>query len=358
MHKVKVLHTDNSLDYTGGFKALFEYIVSEKDKIESVVVLPKGSKCISALQKAGIIYYEVPFLEVRKSFSSFISYVPFLLLNAWRIKKIASDEKVTVLHSNDLYNLTLYIVKYFYRYNLPLVTHLRLMPSSYPSFFYNAWKAIHLKYADELVAVSYAVKKAYGNAAKIHVIYDIIEKDELYAPYQVDDTQNRKVFKFLYLANYTKGKGQDYAIEAFEILASTRRDITLTFAGGLLGKEKNREFKSELMHMARVAGLEQNIIFEDFAADVELKMKQYDCVLNFSPSFSRKETQRMVINKNNPYLSPRESGFYCMPSAMFNNHPQPFLEKEGRKCRSSYNHYIPLTPYLFYFIFKICLEIA
>ena len=287
MVKVKVLHIDNSIDYTGGFKALLDYIVSEKDKVTSVVILPKGSQCIIHLENEKIPYYEIPFVEIQKNVWALLTYLPCLFLNAWKVKKIAVKERIDVLHSNDMYNLCFYLVKYFYRYKRPLVTHLRLMPSAYPAFIYNTWKKIHLRYSDELIAVSYAVKRGYGNLPRIHVIYDISEVKEEHAPYKVDyDSSLQRPFRFLYLANFTRGKGQELAIEAFKILNVKNPNSTLTFAGGLLGKEKNKKFKEELIHTSNQYGLSNKILFEDFVEDPEFKMKQYDAILNFSFSES------------------------------------------------------------------------
>jgi L-malate glycosyltransferase len=287
MLKVKVLHIDNSIDYTGGFKALLDYIVSEKDKVTSVVILPKGSKCIIYLEKERIQYYEIPFVEIQKNVWALFIYLPRLFLNAWKIKKIAVKEGIDVMHSNDMYNLCFYLVKYFYNYKRPLLTHLRLMPSAFPAFIYNGWKKIHLRYSDELVAVSYAIKKGYDNSPRIHVVYDVADLIERHAQYKVEyNSALQRPFRFLYLANFTRGKGQELAIEAFRIFALENSDSTLTFAGGLLGKEKNKKFKEELIHTSNQYGLKNKIVFEDFVEDSEFKMKQYDCILNFSSSES------------------------------------------------------------------------
>lgn len=314
------------MDYTGGFKALFEYIMSERDKVESIVVLPKGSQCIAYLKKEKISYYEVPFQELRKSLWSFISYLPCLLINAWKIKKIAVKESVDVLHSNDLYNLSLYVVKYIFKYKAPLVTHLRLMPASYPGLFYNTWKRFHLAYADALVAVSEAVKKAYDGDSRINVVYDLFEQEERYPAYQpFKFSSERKEFRFLYLANYTRGKGQDLAIDAFEKCLIKNSNCTLTFAGGLLGKDKNRLFKEELIHSATAKGLLSKVVFEEFVEDVELKMKQYDCILNFSLSESFSFTSYEALQFGIPLIASDCGG----PTELFKNGESGFLVENG-----------------------------
>ena len=328
MNKVKVLHTDNSIDYTGGFKALFEYIISEREKIDSVVILPRGSKCVSFLQKENICYYEMPYVEIQKNVWSLMMYLPCLLVNAWKIKKIASDERVNVFHSNDLYNLTLYVTKYIYRYKAPLVTHLRLMPNSFPRPLYNFWKCIHMNFSDELVAVSNAVKKAY-NKDRIHVVYDFVDQRERYPKYEIQEIVDQsRSFRFLYLANYTRGKGQELAIEAFREHVLTFPNTTLTFVGGDLGLIKNIKFKEELMHSAELNKFSSKIIFEGFANDVEFKMKQYDCILNFSMSESFSYTSYEALKLGVPLIVTDCGG----PSELFKDEESGILIK-GRSIK-------------------------
>ena len=324
MHKIKVLHTDNSVDYTGGFKALLDYLVNEQASIESVVVLPKGSKCMELLKANDIACYEIPFVEIQKNLWSLLLYFPRLFLNAWEIRKIASREKIDVLHSNDLYNLTLYLVKYIYWYKAPLVTHLRLMPSAYPAFIYNALKWLHLHLSDELIAVSHAVKKSYNDLPRIHVVYDIVETEEQHSPYvsRVYFNEERP-FRFLYLANFTRGKGQELAIEAFKNIVSANPATTLTFAGGLLGKAKNLTFKNELIEATKQYQLANSILFEDFVQDTELKMKQYDCLLNFSFSESFSFTSYDALRLGVPLIVSDCGG----PSELFINGESGILVK-------------------------------
>ncbi|HSZ26367.1 MAG TPA: glycosyltransferase family 4 protein [Cytophagaceae bacterium] len=283
--RLKILHTENAMSYTGGFKALYDYCIHEAAIIESIIILPVGSKCTQYFEKDNIKVYEIPFVEIGRSVKKNILYFPFLFYNAWRIKKIAQREKVDILHSNDLYNMTLYITKYLFQLNIPLVTHLRLMPASYPGVLYRLFRKIHLCFSDKLIAVSFAVKEAYNNSPCVTVVYDIIEKKNKHAEYKFHYNPERP-FRFLYLSNFTKGKGQELAIKAFSILLQKNNNVTLTFAGGTMNKTSNETYLNELKALVVTLGLQNKIYFEGFVSDVEATMKQNDAVLNFSYSES------------------------------------------------------------------------
>lgn len=323
-NKIKVLHTDNSIDYTGGFRALLEYIVHSNQEIESIVVLPRGSRCIPHLENVGVKYYEVPFVEIRKNIWDLLSYFPFLFINAWRIKVIAKKENITILHSNDLYNGSLYLVKYFYRYNKPLITHLRLLPASYPTLLYTILKKIHLKYSNVLIAVSQAVKESYDNSEKVIVIYDIADSAERYAPYKVS-FDGKRYYNFLYLANYTMGKGQDMALKAFELLYKKNPNCTLTFAGGTLRNSNNIHFKNSLINQCKGQDFAKNIVFEDFAENVELKMKSYDCILNFSKAESFSYTAFDALRFGVPLIASDSGG----PTELMGDGKSGLIVKNG-----------------------------
>ncbi|MBK9465372.1 MAG: hypothetical protein IPN56_11385 [Chitinophagaceae bacterium] len=58
-----------------------------------------------------------------------------------------------------------------------------MMPASYPAVLYKTWRFLNNKFADRIVAVSEANKKAFGAAPKTTVIYDPLPDDEQLPPY-------------------------------------------------------------------------------------------------------------------------------------------------------------------------------
>jgi L-malate glycosyltransferase len=317
---VRLLHVDNSIAFTGALKALVNFCTFSKNKIYSVIVIKKGSSCKTILEEHGIKVYELPFIEISKNPLHLLLYFPYLVINAWKIRRIAVREKIDVLHNNDLFNMTLYVTKFIFVYRKPIITHIRMMPASFPAFIYQLWRYINISLADQLIGVSHAVKKAYMNHKKMIVIYNINESPESHPPYHVV-SDNKRPFRFIYLANYIHGKGQDYAIQAFELLLRKNTNVTLTFAGGDMGLPKNLKYKSQLMQEVREKNLDKKIFFEDFVKDTELKLKTYDASLNFSYSESFSNVAYESLKFGVPFISSDCGG----PAELFVNGESGFL---------------------------------
>jgi glycosyltransferase involved in cell wall biosynthesis len=194
------------------------------------------------------------------------------------------------------------------------------MPASFPVFIYQCWRYINICFADQLISVSHAIKKAYGNPKKMVVIYNINESIELHPAYQFKMNET-KPFKFIYLANYIQGKGQNYAIKAFEILIKKNPDVTLTFVGGDMGLLKNLKYKHKLMKEVKNKGLSSKIFFEGFVEDIELTLKTYDASLNFSYSESFSNVAYESLKYGVPFISSDCGG----PAELFINGESGYL---------------------------------
>jgi L-malate glycosyltransferase len=285
VNKIKILHTDNATILSGAFRKLLEYIDEEKEYTESIVVIPKGSTCVNILKQQGIKVYELPFIEIGYGWKNLLLYLPYLFLNSYRLKKIVQKEQVDILKCNDFYNLSLWMVKYFWRINKPLVIHVRLLSTSYVARLYWFWRWLHLKTADAIIAVSFAAAKDYYNHPKVTVVYEGLMGNELYPTYQFNYDRS-KPFRFLYLANYIRGKGNHFAVEAFAIAAKNNPNITLPFVGGTFKHTENLLYKEEIEKKIKEYHLENKILTLDFESDSEKIMKNYDAILNFSESES------------------------------------------------------------------------
>jgi L-malate glycosyltransferase len=320
--KIRMLNIETSMALTGGFKSLLNFCLYSKDRIYSVVILKKGSTNKKILEENGIRVYELPLIELSRRPSDIFQYFPLLILNAWRIKRIAKAEKIDILHSNDLYNLSLHVVKYLFCLKSPLIIHVRMMPASFPSFIYKIWRHINIRYADKLIGVSHAIKKAYGNPKKMEVVYNININPEKHPSYEFQ-YDKKNIFKFIYLANYIKGKGQDHAINAFIKLISRNPNVSLTFVGGDMGMKKNMHYKEELIAQVRKNGLTNKIFFENFASDIELKLKKFNASLNFSYSESFSVVAYDSLRFGVPFISSDCGG----PAELFVNGESGFLVK-------------------------------
>ena len=134
--------------------------------------------------------------------------------------------------------------------------------------------------------MSNAIKKQLKPSTKCEVIYDMPLDNEKYKASELSAGKNNKNIELLYLSNYIDGKGQNYAIKALSKAIKVNNNIKLTFVGGDMGLLKNKIYKNGLMELAKDLDVEQHISFNSFTDDIELLMKNYDIVLNFSESES------------------------------------------------------------------------
>jgi L-malate glycosyltransferase len=320
--KIRILHIETSIAFTGGFKSLLNFCLHSRNNIHSVVILKKGSANKGILEQNGIKVYELPLIEISKRLSDIFLYFPFLILNSWRIRRIAKTEKTDILHSNDLYCMALHMTKYLFFLKNPLIVHIRMMPASFPHLIYQIWRFINVHLADQLVGVSFAVKKSYGNPENMEVVYDVDTGPEKHPDYQYSFKKDRP-FNFINLANYIYGKGQDLALDAFEILIRRNPNVTLTFVGGDMGMSKNIVYKNKLIDQVVKMKLTDKIFFEDFVQDVEVKLKKYDASLNFSYSESFSQVSYESLRYGIPFISSDCGG----PAELFVNGDSGLLAK-------------------------------
>jgi glycosyltransferase involved in cell wall biosynthesis len=92
--------------------------------------------------------------------------------------------------------------------------------------------------------------------------------------------------QLLYLSNYIQGKGQNFALAAFQQAYQHNKSLRLTFVGGDMGMQKNREFRQQLEAEMQAQHLGGVVTFQGFASDVEQAIKDADILLNFSESES------------------------------------------------------------------------
>jgi glycosyltransferase involved in cell wall biosynthesis len=287
--QMRILIVDNSLDTTGASAALIE-IVNElrASGFEFIFVYPKGSKNVRKVKDEGYNAYEMPFIEISKRLKDLILYIPYLLLNSYRLSRIVSKQKISIIHMNDLFNMVGLCSKIFCRNYV--ITHVRRMPESFPIVIYNIWAKLNVQFSNRILAVSEANRRALPNNSKTEVLYDPLPKREKYGEYTIRQKLSQSV-RILYLANFTEGKGQQYGIEIMRMAVERNPDwvFELNFYGGDFGMDKNRLFKRSLEEMALSYGLDSIIHFYDKSEDAERDFKNHDLAFNFSDSesFSR-----------------------------------------------------------------------
>lgn len=277
---MNILIIDNSVAFTGAFKcALNEAEILNEHRF--VFVVPRHSKIVGHLEQKNLQVYPLPLRELSKSASGLLLYPFYLLYNLIHLRKIVRREKIDVVQVNDFYNL-LGALLVATGCKMRLITYVRFLPAVMPSALRKLWLSAAGRYAHKIIAVSDAVLQQLPTSEKNVRIYDPAKLEE----HLGDVGKRQDKVRLLYLANFTKGKGQEHALEALAIALKTRNDLELIFAGSDMGLEKNAAFRTALMYRAEAADLKGAVTFKSFCDAIEAEMKQADVLLNFSEAES------------------------------------------------------------------------
>ncbi len=283
--KPRVLIVENSVAFTGAFRSVLAAARQQRHAFEFRFVLPKGSANVAALKADGFEVDELPFVELGRSVKKLALYGPTLVLNGHRLAQLVRKHGIQVLHSNDFYNLTPYVTQRLLGKRAPhVVTHVRMLPGSFPGKFYQFWCRCASRYANRVVCVSDAVRRAaFADDPKAVVVYDTLERHERYPPktdYQ--PLTSAAPVRVVYLGNYIAGKGHETALRGFAAAFKQNPALRLDMFGGTMGLEKNRQLRADLDALATTLGVADAVKLHDFASDIEGLVKQYDILLNCS----------------------------------------------------------------------------
>jgi L-malate glycosyltransferase len=300
--KPTILIIDNSIDLTGALKSIIRTAFNLQSFFEFVFVIPQNSKGRFWIKDIGLnAIYELPIVELSRRLSSLALYIPFLLVNAFRLIRLIEKENVSLMHVNDLYNL-LPIVARALGNSTPYICHIRFMPDRFPPWLFNFWLKLHLRYAEKIVTVSQSAANLLPRHPKISVIYDVLPQEELGSLLPVE-FKNKAYFVFLYLANFIAGKGQGFALSAFAEIHENLPNWKLRFVGSDMGLKKNMNYIRRLKGQAGELNIADKIEWTEFTNDVEWEYKHADIVLNFSESESFSKTCLEALYYGRPLIA-------------------------------------------------------
>ena len=284
---LRVLVVDNSRGITGALNAMRRAAGALRPGIDFEWVLPTGSTGRTELEADGYVVHELPFVELSRRKFDLLRYLPMLLLNGWRLYRLAARRSVTILHVNDYYNLTAYVARWLSGCRLPVFTHVRFLPQTQLPFLARSWRWMAEHAAQQVLCVSDSVRAYFAlGHARVQMVYDALPGCLERLPLYAVRPQAARAVQLLYLGNYIRGKGQNFALEAFRLAHAHNSNLRLRFMGGDMGLAKNRAFRDELEATARAMGLSNYVQFDGFTADPEAAIKAHDIVLNFSEAES------------------------------------------------------------------------
>jgi glycosyltransferase involved in cell wall biosynthesis len=280
--KPRVLIIENSVHVTGALKSVTRTAYDLRNDFDFVFIIPKGSAGRFWIEAKGFKnIYEVSFVELSKRIWQLLRYIPCLMMNAREVRRIAEEEKIDVIHVNDLYNLIPAMMRLIGG-KIPYVCHIRFLPDKFPAILFNSWFRFNERFAHSIVAVSHYLKSKLPDSPKLHVIPNELPVEEKYDPSPLESGAPL----LLYLSNVIPGKGHTYALESFAQVTASFPEWRLRFVGGDMGLEKNKIYLESLKERAKELGLVDQIDWLPFAEDVEREYKTADIVLNFSESES------------------------------------------------------------------------
>ena len=285
MPKKKILIIENSVHITGALKSITRSAYDLTSFFEFSFVIPKKSKSRLWIEDLGFSdIKELPMREISRKFYSLLIYLPYLAINAVRLKRQLKERPIDLIHANDIYNMLPVAIRLLGN-TTPYICHVRFLPNRFPALLLKFWLTLHFRFASKIVVVSEKVKQQLPDHSKIIVIHNELPVEERY-PGTLASSLSRGFYTFLYLSNFMQGKGQPFALEAFSKIHNKLPNWRLRFVGGDMGLSKNKKYRDRLTSMAKELGVDRKLEWKEFTTDVELEYKQADIVLNFSESES------------------------------------------------------------------------
>ncbi len=304
--KKKLLILENSADVTGALKSIVRTAYDLRLLFDFVFAVPSYSRGISWIHGKGFtVIYELPTRELSRRIGSWLVYLPYLVINALRVRALVRKERVDLIHCNDVYNL-IPVALHLLGHRTPYVCHIRFMPNRFPPWLFGLWLRLHLRYAHRVIAVSHSVLAGLPKHPKLTMVYNELPVEEVLP--EAPPKHGSGPPSFLYIANYIPGKGHDFALLAFARIHQQLPEWRLRFVGGDLGMAKNRAYQQRLMKQAEALGFAEKIIWSGFTESVEREYKEADIVLNFSESESFSMTCAEALFFGRPLIASDSGG--------------------------------------------------
>lgn len=305
--RARLMLLENSIHRTGAFASALALATAIRDSHEVEFVLPSRSMLHEQVVSAGFVCHDLPMVEIGWSFRKLAAYLPMLMINVFRLRRLLLRRDIDVLVVNDYYNLLGAGVRVL-RWQGVLLTMVRLMPANQNAWVNRLWTLLGMMFSTHVIAVSQAVARQLPANPKVKVAYNSIRMPNKH-PFSLTRLGAEDGLVYcLYPANYIAGKGHEVALEAFSVAWRVNPSLRLRFVGGDMGLEKNRELKSQLIRVTEFMKLQHVVSIEGFSEDLEHDIKQSDIVLNFSRSESFSITCTEASAYGRPIIATRCGG--------------------------------------------------
>lgn len=272
-----ILIVDSSVAMTGGFRAVSNAAKALAGHADIILALPENSAIDPAEFAPFKRVIRLPIRTLRRSARDVAAFLPALLSSALALRRVLRTE-ATHLFVND-FTLMHGAMLRALGYRGFVGAWIRISPLSFPASVSRFLLSQVWRSSDRIVAVSRHAKALVPPSPQLRVIYDPVAPP---APVVRVSDASKQVM--VYIANFIRGKGQEHAIAAFALIAERHPASELHFWGGDMGLDKNRAFLGELKMQSRAVGLEDRIVFQGYAADLQIALSRADLALALSES--------------------------------------------------------------------------
>lgn len=292
---MKVIYITHYTDLYGANNSLLDLIEGLSSDIDFHLIVPNEGSITAVAEKRKIPYTVIPFYnEVYfKRRDQQLNFKRIMierakgigkLLHNWRLvfKYSALFKEYDIIHLNSSATL---IGAYFSLYTRKkLVWHIREFGWQDYKFKYNfgyQYFKFWLNKADSVISISKAIyqKRVIDSKASVKkIVYNgVISYQTLKKHIEVlscKKDEQRKEFVFAVVGHLSDEKGQLDALKAFQLLYKKFKNIRLILAGS--GPD---DYTAMLQAYSRAQGLEANVDFRGYIADIRSIYSSIDCLL-------------------------------------------------------------------------------
>ena len=262
--KIKILYLHGISAIGGAEKDLITILTHlNKNKYEPVVVCHQEGELVHQLRLLGIKTFITPLPPWRK-----VKSLPFLIPAIYYIFKIAKDEKISLVHINDMWWIPIgYSVARLS--GIPSVAHLR------QELECKRIRQYGLKRPDILFPVSNSIKQTLQNcgmeSSRIRTIYSGLDLGHEISSDSEIHEENKNTPTIGTVANLFPRKGLEFLIQAVYELKSRFPDIRCIIVG-----TGDPEYFRKLKFLGDKLGLSKNIVYTGFQEDVKPSLLKFE----------------------------------------------------------------------------------
>jgi glycosyltransferase involved in cell wall biosynthesis len=269
-----LLVVDPSIGRTGALLCARSMALALTGLARCELVTPAGAQAPAEDLAPFQAVYHLPLRNPGRSTSSVLLWMWTLVCSSIQLRLLLRRRRITHLVLNDWYLLQGILCRLL-GYRGRILTWVRLDPWRFGRLPAAILFRLIAASSDRILVVSRYVQRRLPSGVVSTLLYDSLPQPAL--PALPSSGQ-----RIIYVGNYTPGKGQDLAIEAFALIADRHPQAQLHFHGGTLGRSGNDRWLSKLQERALDLGLAGRIHFHGFAADPRLLLQGALVALNLS----------------------------------------------------------------------------